>query len=59
MWEWNVVSAFDIKKSNWFEEVEHNAFVFCNLFLEIVDLRSKILYMLEACFRNIITELCD
>ena len=59
MWEWNVASAFDIKKSNWFEEVEHNAFVFCNPSLETAGLRSKILYMLAARFRNIITDLCD
>ena len=48
-----------MKKSNWFEEVEHNAFLFCNLSLGIVDLRRKNSDRLVACFRNIITELCD
>ena len=41
MWEWNVVSALDIEKDNRSEEVEHNVFVFCNLSLEIVDVKSR------------------
>ena len=41
LWEWNVVSTLDIEKDNRSEEVEHNVFVFCNLSLEIVDVKSR------------------
>jgi len=46
-----------LKRANSSEEVEHNAFVFCNLSLEIADMNRWKPYMLVACFRSIVTEL--